>query len=65
MYAIRNRKTLKWVCGTDFRTYPFRQRTSDENVLIFETQEQARIEFKRRMCGTAYEIVAVRIEAIE
>ena len=65
MYAIRNRKTGKWVCGTDFRTYPFRQRTSEDNVLIFETDEIARIEFRRRMCGTAYEVVQVKVEAIE
>ena len=65
MYAIRNRKTLKWVYGTDFGRFPHTQRTSEDNVMIFETLDQARTEFKRRMCGTSYEIVPVRVEVLE
>ncbi len=65
MYAIRNKRTWEWVYGTDFRRSPHTQRTSEDKALIFETREDAEIEYKHRMCGKTYEIIAVRLEAIE
>lgn len=62
MYAIRNKRTRKWMFGTDFRRYPYTQRTSFEQAMIFDSYENAAHEFKRRMCGKSYEIIPVRIE---
>lgn len=67
MYAIRNKRVwpTRWVYGTDFTRSPHTQRTSEDKALIFETREEAELEYKRRMCGKTYEIIAVRLEAIE
>lgn len=65
MYAIRHKRTWEWVYGTDFTRYPHTQRKSYDRALIFETREDAEIEYKHRMCGKVYEIIAVRLEAIE
>lgn len=65
MYAIRNRKTGKWMYGTDHRYWPPHQRTSDDKVMIFESYEEATNAFKWRHCSKAYEIVPVRIETLE
>ncbi len=65
MYAIRNKRTGKWLYGTDFRHYPYTQRTSFEQAMTWEMYEAAFSEFKSRMCGKDYEIIPVRIEEIE
>ena len=65
MYAIRNKRTRLWVYGTDFRYYPHRQKTSEDRALIFETYEAAERDFKWREAGKTYEIVPVRLEALE
>lgn len=76
MYAIRNKRTGKWLYGTDYR-YPYhyhmagherpsrRQRTSNERVITWETRQQAEIELVTRRCGKDYEVVPVKLEAIE
>ena len=64
-YAIRNKRTGKFVYGTDRRYCPWRQRTSEKKALIFEDYIVAKIAFQFRGCGKAYEIVPVRIEVIE
>lgn len=64
MYAIQNKRTFKWLYGTDFTQNPHTQRTSFDRALTFETYEDAEIEYKRRMCGKTYEIVAVRLECL-
>lgn len=64
MYAIINRKTRKWVYGTDFSVYPRRQRTSYDNCLIFGSRGSAEIEFLTRQCGKDYKIVPVRVEEL-
>lgn len=65
MWAIRNKRTRKWLYGTDYRYRPFHQRTSRDRVLVFGNNLEANIEFKHRQCGKDYEIVLVRIEAID
>lgn len=65
MYAIVNRKTGKWLYGTDFRRDPHTQRTSDDIAMTFGTRERAEAEYAKRQCGKTYEVVAVRIEILE
>lgn len=65
MYAIRNKRTRKWLFGTDFRYRPRRQRTSEDQARTWETYEEACLDFKLRGCGKDYEIVPVRLEVLE
>ena len=65
MWAIRNKRTRKWLYGTDYRHYPPTQRTSDNKALILETVEEAEYEMRHRKCGLSYEVVPVRLEALE
>lgn len=64
-YAIRSKRTKKWVYGTDYRYHPWHQRTSAEKALVFDDYKLAKLAFEARRCGKAYEIVPVRIEVIE
>ena len=74
MYAIRNKRTGKWLYGTIYR-YNYhraghgrtsrRQRTSNERCMTWETRQQAEIELVARGCGEDYEVVPVRLEALE
>ena len=67
MYAIRNKRTRKWLYGTD-RSYADgkpRQRTSDFRAMLWEHYEDALLEFRLRGCGKDYEVVPVRLEALE
>lgn len=64
MYAIRNKRTRKWLYGTDYRFYPRKQRTSFDKAMIFESEQEAKNEFRWRMCGKSYEIIPVRIESL-
>lgn len=61
MYAIRNRKTKKWVYGTDYRYSPRRQRTSFDRALTYEDYDHAKLAFVCRQCGKDYEVVPVVI----
>ena len=64
MYAIRNKKTKKWVYGTDFR-YPIgRQRTSFDRALTYKDFDDAKLDFMCRRCGKNYEIVPVVITEV-
>lgn len=65
MWAIRNKRTKRFVYGTDYRYWPFHQRTSDTKTLIFANETEARWEYRHRRCGKEYEIVPVRIEVLE
>lgn len=60
-YAIRNRRTKKWVYGTDKRYYPPHQRTSFDECIVYYSYESAADDFCHRRCGKEYEIVPVRI----
>mgnify|MGYP001233688935 FL=1 len=62
MYAIRNKRTKKWLYGTDFREYPYKQRISNEQAMLFESKEDAEYQFRRRDCKEGqYEIVKVKL----
>lgn len=63
--AIRNRKTRKFVYGTDYRYHPAHQFTSEDRAIIYESWDHAEVEFRARECGKSYEIVPVRIEVLE
>ena len=65
MYAIRNKKTRKWLYGTDYRYQPPHQRTAEDQAIVFESYEEARNQSRWRRCGKSYEIVPVRLEALE
>ncbi|MBO7211079.1 MAG: hypothetical protein J6V44_08805 [Methanobrevibacter sp.] len=56
-YAIQNRKTGKFVDGTDFRRYPYTQITSYDRFLTFDNIEDAKYTMLHRMCGKNYKIV--------
>lgn len=62
MWAIRNKRTKKWLYGTDYTRYPFTQRTSEDKALVFETLEDAEAEMRYRVCGKSYEAVLVKVE---
>ena len=62
MYAIRHKRTKKFVYGTDKRYNPFRQRTSHKNALLFEYDFEVETAFlTRRMSKKNYEIVPVEL----
>lgn len=61
MFAILNKKTKKWVYGTDYRYSPSRQRTSLHQALTFDSYDAALIAFKSRRCGKSYVIVEVKL----
>lgn len=65
MWAIRNKRTRKWLCGTDHRYSPAHQRTSKDNAMIFDSYELAQAEIRWRQCGRDYEAVPIRIEEVE
>lgn len=62
MYAIINKRTKKWVFGTDFNYYPHRQRTSFDNVAIYSDLREAQFRFEWRGCGRDYKIVEVEVK---
>ncbi len=61
MYAIRNKRTKKWLFGTDRRYSPWHQQTSENRAMVFEDFDHAKSEFMFRRCGKAYEIVPVKM----
>jgi len=65
MYAIRNKRTKKWLFGTDRRYHPWHQRTAEDRALILPDFDTAKLEFLARQCNKDYEIVPVRLEVIE
>ena len=64
-YAIRNKRTGRWVYGTDYRYSPPHQRTSKDTALLFDDHKIAKLEFEIRRCSNAYEIVPVKLEELE
>ena len=59
MFAIRNTKTGKFVCGTDYRYLPHHQRTSSEQLLTYATLASVKRDFIHRQCGGDYYIVEI------
>ena len=65
MYAIRNKRTKKWLYGTWHQDGRIVQRTSYDCAMIFNDDDTAQLEFEIRQCGKDYEIVPVRLESLE
>ncbi|ENU4967156.1 hypothetical protein ACE39C_002780 [Listeria monocytogenes] len=66
MYAIRHKRTKKFVYGTDKRYSKFRQRTSSEQALLFESYFIAHTAFNdRQVSHKLYEIVPVELSVKE
>lgn len=65
MYAIRNKRTKKWLYGTDYRYHPHHQRTSESRMKVYESYEEAKTDFICRDCGKEYEIVPVIVKEKE
>lgn len=66
MYAIWNKKTLKWWYGSDYRWHPPHQRTSDEKAVTFPSREEAEdVMIARRINPKKYEIVKVKLYEVE
>lgn len=62
MYAIRHRRSKKFVYGTDKRYPNFRQKLSHNNALLFEYNFEVEAAFLiRHMSKKDYEIVEVEI----
>ncbi|EAF3098967.1 hypothetical protein CS096_12305 [Listeria monocytogenes] len=62
MYAIRHKRTKKFVYGTDKRYSKFRQHTSSEQALLFESYFIAHTAFNdRQVSHKLYEIVPVEL----
>ncbi len=57
VYAIVNKKTRKYVCGTNLRVTPHEQYTAYDEMLIFNDLPTAINAFNSRQCGDDYEIV--------
>ena len=64
MWAIRNKRTHKWMYGTWWQDGRVVQRTSEEAARLYETYESAEHDFRMRKCGKSYEIVPVRLEVL-
>ena len=56
MFAIQNRRTGKFVYGTDY-CYPRHQRTDFERMLTYDEYRFAECDFLSRGCGKDYRIV--------
>lgn len=66
MFAIINRKTGKFVYGTDYRYNPPHQRTSEEQLLTYETEEAAELDLRcRRASHSKYRIVKIEVKVLE
>lgn len=61
-YVIRNKRTGKFVYGTDKRYRPYRQRTSYNRMLTYENLEAAENDFRWRSCGKDYQIAELNTE---
>lgn len=59
-WLIKNRRSGKYVYGTDYRGKP-RQRTSFEKAILYETREECELDMLHRRCGKDYVAKEVRI----
>ena len=65
MYAIQNRRTKKYMTGTDFRMTPHRQFTSHDEAKTYGRLISAARDFQSRQCGVEYRIVSVSLSVME
>ena len=56
-----NRRTGKFVYGTDRRYSPPHQLTSDSQALTFPTERKAKLELEFRECSKDYIVVPVTL----
>ena len=60
MWVIKNRRTGKYVYGTDYdRNGPPVQRTSFNKALTFDNREECELVMRYRRCGRDYKPVEV------
>ena len=65
-YAIKNKRTGRFVYATDYRYSPPHQMTSNSRALIYSDFEAACMATKIRQCSMSYyEIVLVEIKEQE
>lgn len=65
MYAIINAKTGKFVFGTDRRYHPWRQRTSKNCMLTYDSLCAAQSDFMSRKCGKDYKIAVLKTPEVK
>ena len=58
-WAIKNKRTGKYVFGTDYRYHPLHQRTSYSKALLFGGEDECVAEMRARKCGKGYKPVEV------
>lgn len=64
-YAIRSKRTKKYITGTDYRYFPHHQRTSPYFPPLFFTEFNLYREIKHRQISSRYyEVVTVDINSI-
>ena len=64
-YAIRNKKTKKYITGTDYRYFPHHQRTNPYLPPLLFTEFNLCSEIDHRMISSRYyEVVIIGINAI-
>ena len=65
-YAIQNRRTGKFVVGTDWRFSPPHQRTNAHAGMMFSERFDAEMTMVNRGCGGEYRVVEVKpLEVVE
>jgi hypothetical protein len=60
MYAIQNIVSGKFVYGTDKRYHPYHQRTSQNQMLTYDSIYAAKSDFLHRQCGKDYKIAVLK-----
>ena len=62
MFAIRNKKSGAWVCGTDYRYFPHHQITSFNSAFTYDSEKSAEHAFFTRGCSKRlYAVVEVTL----
>jgi hypothetical protein len=65
MFAIQNRRTGKFLFGTDYRYNPPRQRTSFDEMRTYPDLSYAVADYNNRRCGEDYRIVVLKSVEVE
>ncbi|HEM3710144.1 TPA: hypothetical protein U1D09_000265 [Streptococcus suis] len=63
-FCIMNKRTGKFIYGTDYRYSPPHQRTSDSQALTYSSKLKATLELEERGCGREYVVVQVSLEVV-
>lgn len=65
MFAIQNRRTGKFLFGTDYRKNPPLQRTSFDEMRTYPDLSYAVADYNNRRCGKDYRIVVLKSVEVE